>query len=231
MVERLPADERLPWVEVKRRAPIAVAPRSFPWWIVGLLALALAVVAALLFVRETGGSKQPPPVPPTVPALRPAAPVPQPAAASSDSPIAPERAPALARAEQEEAAAPHPMPEQLLAAGQIARAQQVRLHREEAQRMASAVSRPAYSPRVAQAGQAVQLGAYGTAEDAEAKAQLFRYRYRGLLAALPKAVLPFRPKGSPRFFYRVQFIAPNQAHAEVVCQRLRAAGKSCIVVY
>ena len=95
-----------------------------------------------------------------------------------------------------------------------------------------AAARPAvFTPRLAPPGRVVQLGAYGTMEQAEAAAVVFRFRYRGLLQSLPQAVIPFRPPGSAKLFYRVQFIVPSQAYAEVTCQRLRAAAKSCIVVY
>ena len=118
----------------------------------------------------------------------------------------------------------HLRPGQVRAVRRIASSAHVRVHRH-------AVPRVTYSPRVGLPGRVVQLGAYNSVRDAEAAAVKFRYKYRGLLEALPKAVLPFRLKGSRKMFYRVQFVTPSQAYAEVTCQRLRAAKKTCIVVY
>jgi len=128
-------------------------------------------------------------------------------------------------ANRQESAGLHLRSEQVRAIKRIAAAGRVTVHH------GASPTQPAYSPRIAASGRVVQLGAYRTVREAEAAAQLFRYKYRGLLESLPKAVLPFRPKGTRRMFYRVQFIVPSQAYAEVTCQRLRAAAKTCIVVY
>ncbi|MEO5641273.1 MAG: hypothetical protein ABIQ98_05850 [Sphingomicrobium sp.] len=240
-----PDDGRLPWLDQKPAAspaagtasgkPAARASGSGLIWPVALMVAALIAVGAYVLGR---GSQRPVASPVTTPSpLPPARPAPMPVAAS---PLPAQTAPALARADAEEprrapvrqqrsvraeATGLHLRSEQVRAIKRIAEAGRVAVHR------GSAPPRTAYSPRIAASGRVVQLGAYRTVREAEAAAQLFRYKYRGLLATLPKAVLPFRPKGTRRMFYRVQFVVPSQAYAEVTCQRLRAAAKTCIVVY
>ncbi len=219
----------------RRSAPAGKARGRSPLsWIIPALLIVAAVLGTAL-ILSTSRSRPPlanvtldsrggPNLPPAIPA-----PVVQP-----DGSASPSTAPALSRAAREEAAAaPHPMPEQLRAAREIAETRR----EQEVARVAPAPPAPpapptpAYAPRLAPPGRVVQLGAYDSAREAEKKAQLFRARYGDLLAALPKAVLPSRAAGAKRFYYRVQFIAPNQAYAEVTCQRLRAARQSCIVLY
>jgi len=236
-------DNRLPWLDAgaARAAGTNLAAvkassgstGSGTRWLVSILIMALVAAGAFFLGRK---DEAPPPmkrVPPlaTTP-LAPARP-----ALEDVSATAPQAtAPALARADAEsvrQGAAPRPAPvlhlrpEQVRAVRRIAQAARVEVHRNT---LPEAL-RQAYSPRVGAPGLVVQLGAYRTVAEAEAAAQKFRYKYRGLLEPLPKAVMPFRPKDSRRMFYRVQFVTPSQAYAEVTCQRLRAAEKTCIVVY
>ncbi|MCA1653199.1 MAG: hypothetical protein ABR588_03250 [Sphingomicrobium sp.] len=223
--EAPPANVAVP----RRRPSSAPSPRPWPLAIIGLGAVA---VAAFLLDRAIS---PPPPamIAPPPPLVRPVPVVVAPPIASAGA-TASATAPALSRAAREKsaAAAPHPMPEQLRAAQQLADARRAEIRREEAaQAVAPPPPTPAFSPSLAPSGQVVQLGTYATAREAEAAAQRFRFRYRGLLDTLPKAVLPYRPAGGHKSYYRVQFVAPNQAYAEVTCQRLRAAHKTCIVIY
>lgn len=233
-------DGRLPWLDggpSEAAGPgSARAGGSWVRWLVGLIVVALVAAAGFLLGRR---SEEPPPLATTPLAttpLAPARPAPAIAAPVVDPPLQTEVAPALARVEAERsrsqiAQAPPVLqlrPEQLRAVRQIAEEAEVAGRRNQASR---AAVRPAFSPRIAPPGRAVQLGAYRSVAEAEAAAQAFRYKYRGLLATLPKAVLPFRPKSGRRMFYRVQFVTPSQAYAEVTCQRLRAAAKTCLVIY
>jgi len=236
-------DSRLPWLDGGSAGAGATVTETNPGssgsgirWIAGLLIVALVAAGAFFLGRKSDEPRAPVVTRPlaTTP-LAPARPT-RPAIAAAP-PAEQQTAPALARADAESArsvrrTAPtgpilHLRPEQLRDVRRIAREARVRVHRNRVPPKA----RVAYSPRAGAPGRVVQLGAYRTAADAEAAAQKFRYKYRGLLAAVPKAVLPFRPKNSRRMFYRVQFVVPSQAYAEVTCQRLRAAAKTCIVVY
>lgn len=221
--------------------PRAAAPgkrrRTNPWPF-ALISLFAVAVAGLLLDRAI--APPPPPEIATLPEARPAiipAPEPSPAA----PPLAPAlrhgtgdamgAAPALSRAAREEAAAaPHPMPEQLRAARKIAETRRIEVAREQRE-LPPPPPTPALAPRLAPSGRVIQLGAYDSAREAEAAAQLFRYRYRGLLETLPKAVSPSKAAGSEKYYYRVQFIAPAQANAEIICQRLRVVKQRCIVIY
>lgn len=232
-------DGRLPWLDAEPVSPrVAVGPAAKPlspgsglMWPVALMVAALIAAGAFILGRGSHVASPPPVLPTVLAPARPLKPVPAPTLKSAQTP------PALARVASKEAreaapAAPgrhetptlHLRPEQVRAVRRIASSTHVRIHRD-------AVPRVAYSPRVGLPGRVVQLGAYNSVRDAEAAAVKFRYKYRGLLEALPKAVLPFRLKGSRKMFYRVQFVTPSQAYAEVTCQRLRAAKKTCIVVY
>ena len=238
-------DGRLPWLAATRPAAANPAQRqpvgSGMRWFIALLILAL--VSAGAFILGRGSDSSSPAPPPLAVTLPPAQPVAHPVAAPVvPLPVEPvgKTPPALARA----AEAPRPatkaarvvsaaMPpgpglhlsnRQIRAVRKIVREAQVQVHR-------GAAPRAAYSPTIAPSGRVVQLGAYHSVREAEAAAQLFRYKYRGLLETLPKAVLPFRPKGVRKTIYRVQFVTPSQAYSEVTCQRLRAAAKTCIVVY
>jgi hypothetical protein len=247
--------QRLPWLDGDRAAPtpasVAVAhepgARGMRWF---LSLLILALVAAGAFVLGKGSD---PVTPATTPVV---VPMPRAAPAALPPPLAPPAVaasgatpPALARVAGNEPAGTvppavtrvvhvvdarpaeglHLTDAQVVALRKIAREAEVNVHRN--QQAKATPPRVAFAPRVGPSGRVVQLGAYNSARDAEAAAQLFRYKYRGLLATLPKAVLPFRPKGTRRMFYRVQFVTPSQAYSEVTCQRLRAAAKTCIVLY
>lgn len=252
-------DARLPWIEGRRLHSPRLAPapkRRHPLFgLVIILGLGFIIATSFLIGRNLG-SYRTPHVVSVLPPSRPVAPPPDFLKPSAESPPAttnavapalsrlgqksdapPGRARAVAPAlEQAERVAepPHPIPSQVREMQRIAQLERDRTERERARVAANARARrtlPAYAPTLAPPGRVVQLGAYASVGEAENAAQLFRYRYRGLLAQIPKAVTPYRPAGSPKMFYRVQFIAPSQAYAEVTCQRLRAAGKSCMVIY
>ena len=231
MAEVPPGDgEQLPWLEPARPGPAVI--RRGDWglnWFVALLILLLVGAGAFVLGTRSDFSKRT--ITP-LPQARPVETLPQPDPAEPLPEEAPVTAPALARADREAAtvdAAPHPMPEQIRAAQDIA--ERVRANRKiVAPPPPPPPPPPAYTPSVGPPGTVIQLGSYATTAEAEAAAQLFRYRYRGLLAAIPKAVLPYRPRGTKKLFYRVQFIAPSQVYADVACERIRDAGKSCLVI-
>ena len=220
-----------------RAASPAKRRQSNPWPF-ALIALFAVAVAGLLLDRAI--APPPPAEIATLPEARPMV-LPVPESGSTAPPLAPalrhgtgdaqSAAPALSRAAREQAAAaPHPMPEQLRAAHQIAETRRIEVARQQRE-MPPPPPTPALSPRLAASGHVIQLGAYDSAREAEAAAKLFRYRYRGLLETLPKAVSPSKAAGSEKYYYRVQFIAPAQANAEIICQRLRVVKQRCIVIY
>lgn len=194
----------------------------------GLLILALAaeigMLSLLLSNRDRPESASP--MPQIVSALerpRPVAPA-SPPAAKEPRPHASKAA--AASHPVVDPPVPHPMPEQLRAARRIAE-----VRAEERRREASAAALAARPAPLAPPGRVIQLGTYASKDDATKAADTFRYRYRGLLQSLPQGIVAYRPAGATQPFYRVQFVMPSQAYAEVTCQRLRAANKKCTVIY
>lgn len=224
---------------VARTPPSAGSPRPLTLAIIGLLAVAIAWFALDRTVSRMPSRGVHPLAEPSAVVVTPS-PAPRtelPAASGVTAPalsrVAREReeAKSVTSAANATPAAPHPMPEQLAAASRIAATRRAEREREDLARVADAPVRSGAPARLAPPGRAVQLGVYDSAQQARAAAKRFRYRYRGLLASLPDAVLPYRPAGSPRAGYRVQFVVPSQAYAEITCQRLRAAQKACVVIY
>jgi hypothetical protein len=217
-------------------------PRPLMLAVVGLGAVAIAWVAldrtvsrlpAVVHHETPDLATIPLPVPPPPPREQ-VAEEQAPATAPALSRFAQERAEAAAsststRTSRSAGQAPHPMPEQLRAARRIAEERRIERNREEQARVARATT--PQPRRLAPSGRVVQLGVYDNAQAARSATNRFRYRYRGLLATLPAAVVPFRPPGARQAVYRVQFVVPNQAYAEITCQRLRAAQKACTVIY
>ena len=228
-----------PWLQPAQARPPS---RSAMPWIMALLAISLVAVAAFLLGRGTGPQVAPLPARPLPMATateRPPATVPPSAVPNDADGTNPGEAPALARAAQEndQIAPVGPKAEQLSAATEIAANRRREAALQEALEREAAALRPPPPPplppfpRFGPPGQVIQLGTYLTAAQAEAAATRFRERYRGLLSTLPTSVSPFRARGAKQSIYRVQFLTPSQAYSEIVCQRLRAAKKSCIVIY
>lgn len=78
-------------------------------------------------------------------------------------------------------------------------------------------------------GRVIQLGAYSTPKQADAawRSLVWRYPYLG---KKPKVIAPTPPVGGWQY-YRLRLGTQTQAQSAVICQRLRARGQSCIVIY
>ena len=236
---------RLPWLASNPPAAAQPVARrtggSGMRWFIALLILALVAAGAFVLGRGSDSSKLiPPPVAVSLPPARLQVPpveasealalgesvakTPPALARVAEAPPLPAKIARVATVPAQPSGGLHLSNEQIRAVRKIVREARVSDHRAQP-------PVAAFSPKVAPPGRVVQLGAYGSVRQAEAAAQLFRYKYRGLLESLPIAVLPFRPKGSRKTFYRVQFVTPSQAYSEVTCQRLRAAAKTCTVIY
>ena len=50
------------------------------------------------------------------------------------------------------------------------------------------------------------------------------------LKRLPALVVPVQSQRTGRTFYRLQMGTTSQAHSEVLCQRMRMIGQSCVVI-
>ncbi len=73
----------------------------------------------------------------------------------------------------------------------------------------------------------IQLGAFSTAGQADRAWSGFSRRFADI-GALPKKIVPGTVEGST--IYRLNAVATNVAAAQNVCNGLKAAGESCIVV-
>ena len=89
-----------------------------------------------------------------------------------------------------------------------------------------ALAAPAASqPLAGGSGSVIQLGAFSSGAKAEAAWKALSARF-GSLGALTKIVVPVA--GSK--LYRLRAGAPSPAEAKAMCQTLRVAGESCVVI-
>lgn len=73
----------------------------------------------------------------------------------------------------------------------------------------------------------IQLGAFSTAAMADSSWAGFARRFTDI-GSLPKKIVRGSVEGSP--IYRLNAVAPSVAQAQQVCNSLKAAGESCLVV-
>jgi hypothetical protein len=76
-------------------------------------------------------------------------------------------------------------------------------------------------------GVLIQLGAYSTAAMADGSWSGFARRFEGI-GGLPKKIIKGSVEGG--VIYRLNAVAPNAAKAQQVCNGLKAAGESCMVI-
>lgn len=247
--------DRLPWLDDP--APAAVPEPRARGRRAGLVALILLLVAAIGVGAFWLGqySEKPVAAVPVAPPSRP--PAPRPTVPRPTVPIPAEPAPAPERAERPASrpasrptrrARPAHRPHRLAhrprhakihtpAMGR-ARYRQVvaRQHAEAAAESARApvpAQRATWYPiplRAGPPGRAIQLGAYLSQRDAQAawRAILTRWPYLG---TRPLLILPTPARAGRRMLWRIQLRTDSQAQSLVICQRLRATGQSCMLVY
>ena len=90
------------------------------------------------------------------------------------------------------------------------------------------IRKPDAAPSAAGAGTAlVQLGAYSSASLADSSWSGYARRFESI-GALPKKILPGTVDGGT--IYRLNAVAPSYDAARQLCNNLKAAGESCLVV-
>jgi hypothetical protein len=225
--------ERLPWLtdDVRRRPK----KRSANWVVAFLAASAVAIIAAVSFWLGMNGALAPKPAVQTQPETRVDLPAADPL--SEPAPIQPE--PVMPRVE------PAPLPAPVVIRQQeevrIASASHRRdvVHRAKTTRPKAAAaakkvpekktvaySNPWKSDGVS--GRMVRIGAYGSLEKGK-KAWSQLAQLSPSFKRLP-AVVTDLPSRTGRIYYWLQVGTTSQAHSEVLCQRMRSIGQSCLVV-
>jgi hypothetical protein len=224
--------ERLPWLtdDVRRRPK----KRSANWVVAFLAASAVAIIAALSFWLGMNGALAPKPAVQMQPETRVDLPAADPL--SEPAPIQPE--PVMPRVE------PAPLPAPVVIRQQeevrIASASRRRdvVHRAKTTRPKAAAaakvpekktvaySNPWKSDGVS--GRMVRIGAYGSLEKGK-KAWSQLAQLSPSFKRLP-AVVTDLPSRTGRIYYWLQVGTTSQAHSEVLCQRMRSIGQSCLVV-
>lgn len=174
-----------------------------------------------------------PPPPPPPPRLAPPqvepAPLPQvtPVAEPPPVPIAPAR-PVRDAPPKAERAEPRPLKTRAEAAPPRARAEP-RAKARPARKSGSALQ-PWPADRVAGAsGRMVRIGTFGSARQAKLGWTRLVRVYPGM-RRLRAIVVPARSMRNNRVYYRLQFGTTSHAHSEVLCQRMRIVGQSCVVI-
>jgi hypothetical protein len=78
-------------------------------------------------------------------------------------------------------------------------------------------------------GRLVRVGTFTTARQAK-KGWWAIMRMNPALKRLPALVVPVQSLRNGRTYYRLQMGTTSQAHSEVLCQRMRMIGQSCVVI-
>lgn len=78
-------------------------------------------------------------------------------------------------------------------------------------------------------GRLVRIGTFSTRQQAKRGWSRIMRLYPGM-SRLPALVVPQRSLRDGRTYYRLQMGTTSQAHSEVLCQRMRMIGQSCVVV-
>ena len=78
-------------------------------------------------------------------------------------------------------------------------------------------------------GRLVRVGTFRTARQAK-KGWWAIVRMNPALKRLPALVVPAQSLRDGQVYYRLQMGTTSQAHSEVLCQRMRSIGQSCVVI-
>ena len=229
--------ERLPWLtdDVRRRQP----KRSANWVVAFLAASAVAIIAAFSFWLGMNGSLAPNPAvsmqPEATVDLPPAAsPLSEPTLAQPEPVMprvepAPVPAPVVIRQQEEIRIAAEPRERKAVHRAHHAkttRPKSVAAAKKAAAKKTVSYSNPWKSEGVS--GRMVRIGAYGSLEKGK-KAWSQIAQLSPSFKKLP-AVVTDLPSRTGRVYYWLQVGTTSQAHSEVLCQRMRAIGQSCLVV-
>ena len=237
-----PELDRLPWL-TDDRAP--ARKRSGKWLLIALMALAMAGVAALAFwigmnrsqapgepqttalpIESAPVARQAAPPEPRVEEVRPA-PIPE----VEPAPIP---APVIFRQQQEVRPAIEAAPQR-----KIVKRSAARPSKAPRSKTVAAPSEPAEEKKPlsfsnpwdssAASGRMVRVGTYATLRQGKQAWSRLAKVFPGM-KKLPAVVTDIKSQRNNRVYYRLQIGTTSQAHSEVLCQRMKAIGQSCVVV-
>jgi hypothetical protein len=225
--------ERLPWLTDDVRRP---PKRSANWVVAFLAASAVAVIAALSFWLGMNGVLTTRPDVRTQPEARvglpPAANPEAESALTEAEPVmplvepAPVPAPVVVRQQEEVRIATASRERKVVHRARTAHPKAATAAKKAPAKKAVTYSNPWKSEGVS--GRMVRIGAYGSLEKGK-KAWSQIAQLSPSFKRLP-AVVTDLPSRNGRIYYWLQVGTTSQAHSEVLCQRMRAIGQSCLVV-
>ena len=239
-----PELDRLPWL-TDDRAP--ARRRSGKWLVIALATLGMAGVAALAFwigmtrtqapdqpvtagvpIETAPVIQQPTPAEPQVEEVQP---VPMPEVELSPAP-----APVIFRQQQEVRSAIEPIPERRSVRRSAPAARRAKPARSEA---VAASSKPAEEKKPLSfsnpwdsseaSGRMVRVGTYANLRQGKQAWSRLAKVFPGM-KKLPAVVTDITSQRNGKVYYRLQIGTTSQAHSEVLCQRMKAIGQSCVVV-
>ena len=233
-----PDVDRLPWL-TDEHAPKKSGGR---WWLTGLAMLAVAAIAAVSFwfgmnrtLAPTGTGQpnpevttalpMPAPVEPVVPEVEPL-PMPQ----VEPAPVQP---PVVIRQQEDVRPAISSTPPTRRVARNSAPA------RAKRAKSSAAPAKPATEKKALEfsnpwesagaSGRMVRVGTYSSLRQGKVAWSQLAKAFPGM-KKLPAVVTDIPSQRNGKVYYRLQIGTTSQAHSEVLCQRMRAIGQSCVVV-
>ncbi len=227
------AIDRLPWLEDEPHRTPNIAWSGLWRWAVPALLL-VAGISFWLGTRTAPGNEFDAPVARTPAGPRPATtvalPEAEPAIAEQQAPITPE-----ARDIAE------PQPPRAAARPVVRNGRAVTRRQGVPRRRVTAAARPEPVPHSPQlqywpaltsagaSGRMVRIGTFASSSQAKRGWRAVVRVYPGM-KRIPTVVVPLASLRDGRTYFRLQMGTTSQAHSEVLCQRMRVIGQSCVVV-
>ena len=224
------AIERLPWLDDEPKGSKGKSRAGLKRWVPALALVGVAVAAGAYWLgRETGSAERRERPDVAIPiASGPGATMNLPEARKTIEEVAASQAPAAAP--PAEARRPTPPPP-VVRGGRI----DIRRPLPKAQRSAPVErgdsGQPYWPTRTSAgaSGRMVRIGTFASRSAAREGWRAIMGIYPGM-RRIPYTVVPIPSARDGKTYYRLQMGTTSQAHSEVLCQRMRIIGQSCVVV-
>ncbi len=233
-----PDVDRLPWL-TDEHAPKKSGGR---WWLTGLALIVVAAIAAVSFwfgmsrTSDSSGIRQPrPAVTTALPVPAPAEPVvqevvPLPMPQVEPAPVQP---PVVIRQQEEvrPAISSTPAKRRIVRKSAPSRSARVKSSAGSAKPVAEKKALQFSNPweSAGASGRMVRVGTYSSLRQGKVAWSRLAKAFPAM-KRLPAVVTDIPSQRNNRVYYRLQIGTTSQAHSEVLCQRMKAIGQSCIVV-